>query len=75
MWEDIAPDTEFTRYFCAGIGPLQLGVVLVRIMFLICFFLIYSLQNNRTSIYERRIRSKHNIELVMEYQKQNISSS
>ena len=25
----MAPGTEFARYFCAGIGPLQLGVVLV----------------------------------------------
>ena len=29
----MAPGTEFARYFCAGIGPLQLGVVLVFIMF------------------------------------------
>ena len=29
MWENMAPGTEFTRGFCAGIGPLQLGVVLV----------------------------------------------
>ena len=25
----MAPGTEFAHYFCAGIGPLQLGVVLV----------------------------------------------
>ena len=25
----MAPGTEFARNFCAGIGPLQLGVVLV----------------------------------------------
>ena len=25
----MAPGTEFARYFCARIGPLQLGVVLV----------------------------------------------
>ena len=25
----MAPGNEFARYFCAGIGPLQLGVVLV----------------------------------------------
>ena len=25
----MTPDTEFARDFCAGIGPLQLGVVLV----------------------------------------------
>ena len=34
----MAPGTEFARYFCAGIGPLQLGVVHV-----IFFFVISSL--------------------------------
>ena len=29
----MVPGTEFTRDFCAGIGPLQLGVVLVSINF------------------------------------------
>ena len=29
----MAPGTEFTRDFCAGIGPLQLGVVLVFFTF------------------------------------------
>ena len=29
VWENTAPSTEFPRDFCAGIGPLQLGVVLV----------------------------------------------
>ena len=28
----MAPGTEFARDFCAGIGPLQLGVVLVSIV-------------------------------------------
>ena len=32
-WENMAPGTEFAGDFCAVIGPLQLGVVLV-IMFL-----------------------------------------
>ena len=32
-WENMAPDTEFDRDFCAGIGPLQLGVVLVPSVF------------------------------------------
>ena len=30
MWENTAPGTELPRDFYAGIGPLQLGVVLVR---------------------------------------------
>ena len=30
----MAPGTEFARDFCAGIGPLQLGVVLVFAVFL-----------------------------------------
>ena len=29
----MAPGTEFARVFCAGIGPLQLGVVLVLYLF------------------------------------------
>ena len=30
----MSPGTEFARDFCAGIGPLQLGVVLVCVCFL-----------------------------------------
>ena len=33
MWENTTPSTELPRDFCAGIGPLQLGVVLVKIIF------------------------------------------
>ena len=33
MWENTTPSTELLRDFCAGIGPLQLGVVLVSITF------------------------------------------
>ena len=29
----MSPGTEFARDFCAGIGPLQLGVVLVYYLF------------------------------------------
>ena len=29
----MAPGTEFARDFCAGIGPLQLGVVLVTLFY------------------------------------------
>ena len=29
----MSPGTEFARDFCAGIGPLQLGVVLVFVFF------------------------------------------
>ena len=32
----MAPGTEFAHGFCAEIGPLQLGVVLVRISFCVC---------------------------------------
>ena len=41
MWENTTPNTELPSDFCAGIGPLQLGVVLVFITFLcliICHF-------------------------------------
>ena len=39
----MAPGTEFARDFCAGIGPLQLGVVLVSFNFNIYYFL-YTLE-------------------------------
>ena len=29
VWENTTPSTELPRDFCAGIGPLQLSVVLV----------------------------------------------
>ena len=32
-WEKTAIGNEFARKFCAGIGPLQLGVVLVSLNF------------------------------------------
>ena len=38
----MSPGTEFTRDFCTGIGPLQLGVVLVKLKTAsasICFYL------------------------------------
>ena len=44
MVENMAPGTEFARDLCAGIGPLQLGVVLVLHIFitnvtcLVCMF-------------------------------------
>ena len=34
LWENTTPSTELPRDFCAGIGPLQLGVVLVPIVFI-----------------------------------------
>ena len=33
VWENMTPSTELPRDFCAGIGPLQLGVVLVYYLF------------------------------------------
>ena len=41
-WENTTPSTELPRDFCAGIGPLQLGVVLV--LFLSKSKLVYPLQ-------------------------------
>ena len=44
----MSPGTEFARDFCTGIGPLQLGVVLVYLFFNIpknCF-LIYLLMKS-----------------------------
>ena len=34
VWENTTPSTELPRDFCAGIGPLQLGVVLVHFYFI-----------------------------------------
>ena len=34
MLENTTPSTELPRDLCAGIGPLQLGVVLVRFLFI-----------------------------------------
>ena len=33
VWENKTPSTELTHDFCAGIGPLQLGVVFVIYVF------------------------------------------
>ena len=33
FWENTTPSTELPRDLCAGIGPLQLGVVLVSSSF------------------------------------------
>ena len=33
VWENTTPSSELPRDFCAGIGPLQLGVVLVFLYF------------------------------------------
>ena len=38
----MAPGTEFARDFCAGIGPLQLGVVLVLLL-MKCSIHLYSI--------------------------------
>ena len=37
----MSPGTEFARDFCAGIGPLQLGVVLVIISIIVIDFVIF----------------------------------
>ena len=33
MWQNTTPSAELPRDLCAGIGPLQLGVVLVELLF------------------------------------------
>ena len=43
MWENTTPSTELPRDFCAGIGPLQLGVVLVLISSYI--YIIFNVEN------------------------------
>ena len=37
----MAPGNEFTRDLCAGIGPLQLGVVLVFSCFFLRVFVVF----------------------------------
>ena len=48
----MAPGTEFARDFCAGIGPLQLGVVLVSFIFgllsVVVFFVVVFLTDYYT---------------------------
>ena len=39
----MAPGTEFTRDFCAGIGQLQIGVVLVFLFLLLLLFTVTTL--------------------------------
>ena len=53
----MAPGTEFARDFCAGIGPLQLGVVLVS------FFIIFlwASQNHQRTIVPSKISSAHDV--------------
>ena len=56
-WENMASGTELARDFCAGIGPLQLGVVLVS------FFIIFlwASQNHQRTIVPSKISSAHDV--------------
>ena len=53
----MASGTELARDFCAGIGPLQLGVVLVS------FFIIFlwASQNHQRTIVRSKISSAHDV--------------
>ena len=42
----MAPGTEFARDFCAGIGPLQIGAVLVFFLFDIIYVVSLSFVND-----------------------------
>ena len=44
----MALGTEFARGFCAGIGPVQLGVVLVPIFIYVFMLFIYFCLNKNT---------------------------
>ena len=46
MWENTPPSTELPRDLCAGIGPLQLGVVLVLFFVVLFFSLIETLHDH-----------------------------
>ena len=59
----MAPGTEFAHDFCAGIGPLQLGVVLVIIIIHmnVLFFSFFSVQQTsveKNSLYNKGILDK-----------------
>ena len=55
MWENTTPSTELLRDFCAGIGTLQLGVVLISNCFLHMFFVtsreVFKMANQNISKY------------------------
>ena len=57
MWEKTTPSTELPRVFCAGIGPLQLGVVLV--ISIINFINIWLLENRYTATYNKFTTPHH----------------
>ena len=49
VWENTTPSTELPRDFYAGIGPLQLGVVLVLLQFYLWTFTEIYVQSVRWS--------------------------
>ena len=57
MWENTTPSTELPRDFCGGIGPLQLGVMLVFHIF------TWPSQIEIEGATENKSRDKHNAEL------------
>ena len=64
MLENRTPETELPRRFCAGIGPLELGVVLVT--FLVCLGVVVfyiSFIPTISQIYITCMINKHNAEL------------
>ena len=56
----MAPGTEFARDFCAGIGPLQLGVVLVIIIIIINIIIIKIILVHCLMLYSIIFGSKSN---------------
>ena len=71
----MAPGTEFARDFCAGIGPLQLGVVLVSSSICISYaypwFTITTVKVNflsfmflTSALQKIELRSNHSSELL-----------
>ena len=55
MCENTTPSTELPRDFCAGIGPLQLGVVLVHLYFII----LVTFWKNPLNTIERGLVCRH----------------
>ena len=52
--ENTAPGTEFPRVFCVGIGPLQLGIVLV--LFFINIYYFFNTLEQKCSKLEKSLK-------------------
>ena len=54
VWENTTPSTELPHDFCAEIGPLQLGVVLVLYCFVLLLWIIASMKMCSMNYYMKK---------------------